>query len=64
MSLLVKRLGVSGSGRDVGVTGGLVGAGGFLEGLGSVQVSGTGVGVRGGVLGEVLVDCGKKGEHC
>jgi hypothetical protein len=64
MSLLVKRLGVSGSGRDVGVTGGLVGAGGFLEGLGSVQVGGTGRGVRGGVVAEVGVDSFENGEHC
>jgi hypothetical protein len=63
--LLVERLGVGGGGRDVGVTGGLVGAGGLLESLGSVQVSSTGLGVRVGVLLDVVVDyIGEKGEHC
>ena len=63
--LLVERLGVGGSGRDVGVTSGLVGAGGLLEGLGSSQVSVTGGGVLGGVAGEAGVHgrAGKGSEH-
>jgi hypothetical protein len=63
--LLVKRLGVGGGGGDVGVTSGLVGAGGLLEGLGGSQVGVTGGGVLGGVVGETGVHggAGKSGEH-
>jgi hypothetical protein len=63
--LLVERLGVGGGGRDVGVTGGLVGAGGLLEGLGSSKVSVASGGVLGAVGGEAGVHgrAGKGGEH-
>ena len=64
MILLVERLGVSGSGRDVSVTGGLVGAGGLLEVLGSEQVGGASLGVLGGVAGEAGVHGRERGEHC
>ena len=65
VELLVERLGVGGSGGDVGVTSGLVGAGGLLEGLGGSQVGVTGGGVLGGVVGETGVHggSGKSGEH-
>ena len=36
--LLVERLGVGGGGSDVSVTSSLVGAGGLLEGLGSLHI--------------------------
>jgi hypothetical protein len=63
--LLVERLGVGGGGRDVGITSGLVGASGLLEGLGSSKVSVTSGGVLGGVAGEAGVHgrAGKGGEH-
>ena len=64
VELLVERLGVGGGGGDVGVTSGLVGAGGLLEGLGGSQVSITGGGVLGGVVGEVSVHGREDGEHC
>jgi hypothetical protein len=64
MILLVERLGVSGSGRNVSVTGGLVGAGGLLEVLGSEQVGGTSLGVLGGVAGEAGVHGREFSEHC
>ena len=51
--LLVERLGVGGGGRDVGVTGSLVGAGGELELVGGLQVGITGRAVGGGVILEV-----------
>jgi len=51
--LLVERLGVSGGGRDVSVTGSLVGAGGELELVGGLQVGITGRAVGGGVILEV-----------
>ena len=57
--LLVERLGVGGGGRDVGVTGSLVGAGGELELVGGLQVGITGRAVGGGVILEVE----KEGEH-
>ena len=58
-NLLVEGLGVGGGGRDVGVTGGLVGAGGELELVGRLQVGIAGGAVGGGVILEVE----KKGEH-
>ena len=58
--LLVEGLGVGGGGRDVGVTGSLVGAGGELELVGRLQVGIAGGAVGGGVVLEVE----KKGEHC
>ena len=57
-NLLVQGLGVGGGGRDVGVTGGLVGASGLLEVLGGQQVGVTSGGVLGGVRGEVSVHGG------
>ena len=62
--LLVERLGVGGGGSDVGVTGGLVGASGLLEVLGSEQVGGTSFGVLGAVQGEAGVHGGEFREHC
>ena len=63
--LLVERLGVGGGGSDVGITGGLVGAGGLLEGLGSREVGVTGRGVGGRVAVQVAVHVGlKSGKHC
>ena len=62
--LLVERLGVGGGGSDVGITGGLVGAGGLLEGLGSGQVGVTGGGVLSAVSGEAGVHGGEFREHC
>ena len=63
--LLVERLGVGGGDSDVGVTGGLVGASGLLEGLGGGKVGVAGGGVLGGVAGEAGVHgrAGKGGEH-
>jgi hypothetical protein len=58
--LLVEGLGVGGGGRDVGVTGSLVGAGGELELVGRLQVGIAGGAVGGGVVLEVE----EKGEHC
>ena len=43
--LLVERLGVGGSGRDVGITSGLVGTSGLLQGLSGIQVGCAGLGV-------------------
>jgi hypothetical protein len=65
LHLLVERLGVGGGGSDVGVTSGLVGASGLLEGLGSGKVGVAGGGVLGGVAGEAGVHgrAGKSGEH-
>ena len=57
--LLVEGLGVGGGGRDVGVTGSLVGAGGELELVGGLEVGVAGGAVGGGVILEVE----KKGEH-
>lgn len=59
-NLLVEGLGVGGGGRDVGVTGSLVGAGGELELVGGLEVGVAGGAVGGGVVLEVE----KKGEHC
>jgi len=58
-NLLVEGLGVGGGGRDVGVTGSLVGAGGELELVGRLQVGIAGGAVGGGVVLEVE----EKGEH-
>ena len=58
--LLVQGLGVGGGGRDVRVTGSLVGAGGELELVGRLQVGITGRPVGGGVILKVE----KEGEHC
>ena len=58
-NLLVEGLGVGGGGRDVGVTGGLVGAGGELELVGRLEVGVAGGAVGGGVVLEVE----EKGEH-
>ncbi len=57
--LLVEGLGVRGGGRDVGVTGSLVRAGGELELVGRLQVGVAGRAVGGGVVLEVE----EKGEH-
>ena len=59
VNLLVEGLGVGGGGRDVGVTGGLVGAGGELELVGGLEVGVAGGAVGGGVVLEVE----EKGEH-
>ncbi len=59
LHLLVEGLGVRGGGRDVRVTGSLVGAGGELELVGRLQVGIAGGAVGGGVILEVE----KKGEH-
>ena len=57
--LLVEGLGVGGGGRDVGVTGSLVGAGGELELVGGLEV-----GVAGGAVGGgVVLKIEEKGEH-
>jgi hypothetical protein len=58
-NLLVEGLGVGGGGRDVGVTGSLVGAGGQLELVGSLEVGVAGLAVGTGVVLEVE----KLGEH-
>jgi hypothetical protein len=64
LRLLVERLGVGGGGRDVGIAGGLVGAGGLLEVLGGKEVGCAGLGVGEGVVGHVRVhEGGKFGEH-
>ncbi len=65
MHLLVQGLGVSGSGGNVGITSGLVGASGLLEGLGGSKVGVTGGGVLSAVGGEAGVHgrAGQKGEH-
>ena len=58
-SLLVEGLGVGGGGRDVGVTGSLVRAGGELELVGSLQV-----GIAGGAVGGGLIlKIEKESEH-
>ena len=62
--LLVERLGVGGGGSDVGITSGLVGAGGLLEGLGGSQVGVAGGGVLSTVRGEAGVHGREFGEHC
>ena len=49
-SLLVEGLGVGGGGRDVGVTGSLVRAGGELELVGGLEVGIAGGAVGGGVI--------------
>ena len=49
-NLLVQGLGVGGGGRNVGVTGSLVGAGGELELVGGLQVGVAGGAVGGGVI--------------
>jgi hypothetical protein len=54
-NLLVEGLGVGGGGRDVGVTGSLVGASGELELVGGLEVGVAGRAVGGGViLGETI----------
>jgi hypothetical protein len=58
-NLLVEGLGVGGGGRNVGVTGSLVGAGGQLELVGSLEVGVAGLAVGTGVVLEVE----KLGEH-
>ena len=58
-NLLVEGLGVGGGASDVGVTGGLVGAGGELELVGGLEV-----GVAGGAVGGgVVLAVEEKGEH-
>ena len=57
--LLVQGLGVGGGGRDVGVTGSLVRAGGELELVGGLEVGIAGGAVGGGVILEVE----KESEH-
>ena len=49
-NLLVEGLGVGGGGRDVGVTGSLVGASGELELVGGLQIGVAGRAVGGGVV--------------
>ena len=49
-NLLVERLGVGGGGRNVGVTGSLVGASGELELVGGLEVRVAGGAVGGGVI--------------
>ena len=49
-NLLVEGLGVGGGGRDVGVTGSLVGASGELELVRGLQIRIAGGAVRGGVV--------------
>ena len=61
--LLVERLGVGGGGGDVSVTGSLVGAGGELEGGGSLEVVVTARGVGRGVV-LLKVEVSKAGKHC
>ena len=55
MSSLVERLGVGGGGRNIGVTGSLVGASGKLELVGSLEVGIAGSAVGGGVILEIEV---------
>jgi hypothetical protein len=62
--LLVERLGVGGSGSDVSVTSGLVGASGLLEVLGCGQVDATSSVVGGGVVRHEVESVGKGSEHC
>ena len=57
--LLVQGLGVGGGGRNVGVTGSLVGAGGELQLVGGLEVGIAGRAVGGGVILEVE----KESEH-
>ena len=57
--LLVEGLGVGGGGRNVGVTGSLVRAGGELELVGGLEVGIAGGAVGGGVILEVE----KESEH-
>jgi hypothetical protein len=52
-NLLVEGLGVGGGGRNVGIAGSLVGAGGELELVGSLEVGVTGLAVGSGVILEV-----------
>ena len=59
LHLLVEGLGVGGGGRDVGVTGSLVRAGGELELVGGLEVGIAGGAVGGGVILEVE----KESEH-
>jgi hypothetical protein len=49
-NLLVEGLGVGGGGRDVGVTGSLVGAGGELDLVGGLEVGVAGLAVGTGVV--------------
>merc|ERR1712022_34205 len=56
LNLLVEGLGVGGGGRDVGVTGSLVRAGGELELVGGLEVGVTGLTVGTGVVLEVEKD--------
>jgi hypothetical protein len=57
-NLLVEGLGVGGGGRDVGVTGSLVGAGDELKLVGRLQV-----GIAGGAVGGgVVLDCSLRRE--
>jgi hypothetical protein len=58
-NLLVEGLGVGGGGRDVGVTGSLVGAGGQLELVGGLEVRAAGLAVGTGVVLKIK----KLGEH-
>ena len=59
LHLLVEGLGVGGGGRNVGVTGSLVGAGGELELVSSLEV-----GIAGGAVGgSVVTEVEKEGEH-
>ena len=58
-NLLVEGLGVGGGGRNVGVTGSLVGAGGELELVGRLQA-----GIAGGAVGGgVVLEVDEKSEH-
>jgi hypothetical protein len=59
LRLLVEGLGVGGSASDVGVTGGLVRAGGELELVGGLQV-----GIAGGAVGgSVVTEVEEESEH-
>ena len=55
-NLLVEGLGVGGGGRDVGVTGSLVGAGGELELVGRLEVGVAGGAVGGGVILQIVLE--------
>jgi hypothetical protein len=59
-NLLVERLGVGGGGRDIGVTGSLVGASGELELVGGLQVGVAGCAVGGGVVLQKALTASKK----
>ena len=61
--LLVEGLGVGGGGRDVGVTGSLVRAGGELELVGGLEVGIAGGAVGGGVILEVEKESEHSGIH-